>query len=268
MEIIPQHTYTYGDGIPAYKSGEWPGSKPSRFTGSKLILKPIKKPEKDFYICNSRHFPQKYSEEFIYNKGVKLVPPVIHEDIYKPKKRPLKPFKTEQKIFFRNKSFNPKDSIFDPNAKIYPLLQRKKRVGFLGKTLTEYNIENMMTKKKRVFTLGEQRNYFKNCKPGDKNYTCSDNSPDFFKEGGLIVGSTNRINLKKTSRKGNDNFYQTVDLNIKILNRNKIWSIRELMESLQFDKAYVKELNNWESKTFEDNKDSKENKDNKGQNKK
>jgi len=74
--------------------------------------------------------------------------------------------------------------------------------------------------------------------------------------------------LKKTSRKGNDNFYQTVDLNIKILNRNKIWSIRELMESLQFDKAYVKELNNWESKTFEDNKDSKENKDNKGQNKK
>ena len=51
-----------------------------------------------------------------------------------------------------------------------------------------------------------------------------------------------------------DNFYQTVDLNIKILNRNKIWSIRELMESLQFDKAYVKELNNWESKTFEDNK--------------
>jgi len=37
------------------------------------------------------------------------------------------------------------------------------------------------------------------------------------------------------------------------------------MESLQFDKAYVKELNNWESKTFEDNKESKENK---GQNKK
>ena len=41
MEIIPQHTYTYGDGVPAYKSGEWPGSKPNHFIGSKLILKPL-----------------------------------------------------------------------------------------------------------------------------------------------------------------------------------------------------------------------------------
>ena len=41
------------------------------------------------------------------------------------------------------------------------------------------------------------------------------------------------------------------------MNRNKIWSVRELMDSLKFDKNYVKELNNWESKVFEESKDEK-----------
>ena len=63
LEIVPQHTYSYGDGVPAYKSGEWYGSKPNHFIGSKLILKPIKRPEKEFKIGHSIHFPPKYSEE-------------------------------------------------------------------------------------------------------------------------------------------------------------------------------------------------------------
>ena len=257
MEIIPQHTYTYGDGLPAYKSGEWPGSRPSRFVGSKLILKPISKIPKDFYICNSRHFPQKYSEEYKFKKGLKLVPPFLHEDIYKPKKRPLKPYNEEPKIYIRNRSFRPMDTIFDPNIKVYPFLQRKKKFLGLGKVLTEYDIENVMNRKKRILTLGEQRNYMKICKPGDKNYTCVENSPDFYKMEGLIVGSTNRINMRKTQTKRGNNFYRTLDLNLKIMNRNKIWSVRELMDSLKFDKNYVKELNNWESKVFEESKDEK-----------
>ena len=48
MQIIPQRIYTYGDGLPAYKSGEWPGSKPCHFNSSKLILKPIKILKKNF----------------------------------------------------------------------------------------------------------------------------------------------------------------------------------------------------------------------------
>lgn len=43
MEVIPQRVFTYGDGIPAVKSGEWAGIRPSRWKGSKLILKPIKR---------------------------------------------------------------------------------------------------------------------------------------------------------------------------------------------------------------------------------
>lgn len=41
MEIVPQHVFTYEDGLPSYKSGEWPLKRPSRWKGSKLILKPI-----------------------------------------------------------------------------------------------------------------------------------------------------------------------------------------------------------------------------------
>ena len=50
----------------------------------------------------------------------------------------------------------------------------------MGQTLTEYYVEDTMNRKKRIFSLGEQRNYMKNCKPGDKNYTCVEYSPDFF----------------------------------------------------------------------------------------
>ena len=137
------------------------------------------------------------------------------------------------------------------------MLQTKKRVKHFNGSLTEYNIEDTMTRKKRIFSLGEQRNYMKNCKPGDKNYTCVENSPDFYLMEGLIVGSTNRLNINKTQRKGEYNFYRTMDVNLKIMNRNKIWHVKELMESLKFDKAYVKELNNWESKILEENKDEK-----------
>ncbi len=260
MEIIPQKVYTYGDGLPAYKSGEWPGSRPNHFIGSKLILKPIKKFEKDFYICNSRHFPQKYSEEYKFKKSLKSIPPYIHEDIYKPKKRPLKPILTEAKIFIRNRSFNPKDNFCNPNAKEYPLLQKKKKVQNSEQALNEYNIEEIMTRKKRIFSLEQQRNFFKTGKPGDKNYTCVENSPNYFKMEGLVPGSTNRINMRKTQRKGEDNFYHTMDLNIKILNQNKIYVMKELIESLNNDKKYVKELNIWESKVFEDDKDDKKRK--------
>ena len=251
MEIIPQHVYTYGDGIPAYKSGEWPGSKPSHFNSSKLILKPISYPEKEFTICHSKHFPQKYSEEYKFKKGLKTIPPYIHEDIYKPQKRRLKPIITEPEERFRNRSFRPKDQMY--STIIAPFLQRKLKVKQNILSMTEYGVETTMNRKKRIYSLEEKRNNMKKCKPGDKNYKCVENSPEYFKMEGLIVGSTNKLNLKKNTRKGEDNFYQTIDLNLKILDRNKIWKTKLLLDSLNNDKQYVEKLNSQESKVFEKN---------------
>ena len=117
-----------------------------------------------------------------------------------------------------------------------------------------------MNRKKRILSLEEQRNNKKICKPGDKNYNCVENSPDFFKMEGLIVGSTNRINFRKNIRKGEDPFYQTLDLSIRVLDRNKKWASKELMESLNYDKKYVAELNGWESKVFENEEQKNNNK--------
>ncbi len=259
LEIVPQHTYSYGDGVPAYKSGEWYGSKPNHFIGSKLILKPIKRPEKEFKIGHSIHFPPKYSEEYKFIPGRRKLYPLIHDDTYKPQKRYLVPNYSEPPTYPRNIGIRPPEQM--NSDFIAPLFQKKIRASYSrDNSKIEYGVESVMTRKKRILSLYEQRNKMINSNPGDKNYKCVENSPDFFKDGGLIVGSTNRMNYNKTTRKGDDNFYQTLDLGIKVLNDEKLWKSKIMKEDLDMDKNYVANLNKWEQNTFEENKENKENK--------
>ena len=256
---IPQHTFSYGDGVPAYKSGEWYGSKPNHFIGSKLILKPIKPPEKEFKIGHSIHFPPKYSKEYKFIPSRRKLYPLIHDDTYKPQKRYIVPHYSEPPQYPRNIGIRPPDQI--KSDFIAPLFQKKIRASYSrDNSKIEYGVESVMTRKKRILSLYEQRNKMINTNPGDKNYKCVDNSPDFFKDGGLIVGSTNRMNYNKTTRKGEDNFYQTLDLGIKVLNDDKLWTSKISKENMDMDKNYVANLNKWEEITFEENKENKENK--------
>ena len=252
LEIIPQHVYTYGDGVPAYKSGEWYGSKPNHFVGSKLILKPIKRPDKGFKIGHSIHFPPKYSEEYKFVPGKRKLYPLVHDDTYKPQKRYIVPHYSEPPYHPRNIGIRPPGQI--NSDFIAPLFQQKIRVNnSKDSSKIEYPVESVMTRKKRILSLYEQRNEMINCNPGDKNYKCVENSTDFFKEGGLIVGSTNRMNYNKTTRKGDDNFYKTLDLRIKVLDDDKLWTSKINRENLETDKTYVANLNQWEKNTFEEN---------------
>ena len=260
LEIIPQHTYSYGDGIPAYKFGEWPGSKSSHFKGSKLILKPIPRPEKPFKLGHSVHFPQRYSEEYKFIPSRKILHPIHHEEINKPLKKYIIPKFTSPKVYPRNINKRPPEQM---NSEfIAPLFQKKIRAQIPAHIEREWGLESRMNRKKRILSLYEQRNEMINSNPGDKNYKIVDNSADFFKEGGLIVGSTNKINYNKSTRRGEDNFYQTLDLNIKILNDDKIWQNKLTKESLNSDKNYVNNLNQWEENNFEGtgDKDKKEKK--------
>ena len=47
-----------------------------------------------------------------------------------------------------------------------------------------------MTQKARIKTIEEARNGLPMASLGDKNYKNPDYTPGFFKEGGLVVGST------------------------------------------------------------------------------
>ena len=259
LEIIPQNTYSYEEGIPAYKAGEWPGSRPSHFSSSKLILKPIQNPEKPFKLGHCVHFPQKYSEEYKFIPHRKQLCPLNHDDIYKPSKRCIIPKYSEPKIYYRSISRRPPEQM--NSDFIAPLFQKKYRISQgLGNNSKEWRIESKMNRKKRLLSLDERRNEMFHCNPGDKNYKNVDNSTDFFKEGGLIVGSTNRMNYNKTTRRGEDNFYQTLDLNVKVLNDNKIWENKLTKENFDSDKDYVLNLNHWEENNFDtDNKNKKEN---------
>ena len=259
VEVIPQKTFHYGDGVPAYKSGEWIGSRPSHFVSSKLILKPIKHPEKEFKLGHSIHFPPKYSEEYKFIPGRRKLYPLVHDDTFKAQKRYIEPKYSEPRIYPRNIGIRPPEQM--SLDFIAPLFQKKIRVNCSrDNDKVEYGVESVMTRKKRVLSLYEQRNQMINTNPGDKNYKCVENSPDFFKDGGLIVGSTNRINYNKTTRRGDDNFYQTLDLRIKVLNDGKLWKSKVMKENLDMDKNYVVNLNKWEENTFEENKKENENK--------
>ena len=54
----------------------------------------------------------------------------------------------------------------------------------------EYNEEKVMGMKKRVTNIYDQRNGLPMASLGDKIYKSPDYTPGFFKEGGLVAGST------------------------------------------------------------------------------
>lgn len=56
--------------------------------------------------------------------------------------------------------------------------------------MNEYSQEGKMGMKKRVHTIYDQRNGMPLSSLGDKIYKAPEYVPGFFKEGGLIVGST------------------------------------------------------------------------------
>ena len=129
---------------------------------------------------------------------------------------------------------------------------------------SEINIESMMNKKKRICSLEQQRNYYKKINPGDKNYRYAEHSPDFFKKGGLIVGSTNKIRITDNFNRLRNNIYETMDLNIKSLDDKKLWKSKVIQEKEKNDSGYVINLEQWEKRYIKED-ETKKNKDkNKG----
>jgi hypothetical protein len=259
LEVIPQRVYNYGDGVPAYKSGEWPGKRSSKFAGSKLILKQnrYKIIKENYFPGGVKHFPPRQSEEFKYVSGKKSVPPFLHDDSFRPTRRPIEPLYSELPVHPRNIGIRPPDQIGTDNCA--PLFVTKRHYPPLKNFEPEFNVENLMTRKKRIFSLQEQRNLIDVSYPGDKLYRCVENSPDFFKLEGIVVGSTNRINHKKTTRKGSDNFYSTLDLNIKILKPEKLWKSKVINDEIKEQEDYVNQLENWDKVLQEENENNNNN---------
>jgi hypothetical protein len=251
-EVIPQREYLI-DGFPARTYGDWPGIKPNKFNGSVRIIHPVEV-ERVFddreYKRNfgRRHFSELKSKEYEYNTGKKSKKDIMKNIIIPPKKNGIKKINytfSENKYDFEKKHFEHRfgyEKIPEPPFQIKTF----KPDGNYCST-KEMTIEDELGKKNRIYTIWQQRNYIDYKTPGDHFYKTNEYFPRFFHEGGLIVGSTNRINYNKTHSKKGNNFYETINLNIPVLDKNKLWKNKLKNEEIDDQINYVgKTITDWE----------------------
>jgi hypothetical protein len=155
----------------------------------------------------------------------------------------VKPKFTENKYDYSKRHFDEQCGV-----EILPEIYRIKTFFPDGNTRTfkEFPFEFELGAKQRVPNLTLQRNGMPIRAPGDKFYKNPEHLFNFYKEGGLIPGSTNTINNKRTVSTKSYNYYETLDLNVKTLDDNKIWSNKLKNEIKNYDETYVKTLSNWE----------------------
>ena len=252
---IPQRQYLINN-IPAGKYGEWPGIKPNHWKGSIKIIRPMR-PSKVFddgeipIEKNRRHYKEKFGFEKPYRTEKRLFS--AYNLKYEDKKEGLKAIKyvpTPVKSALERRHFPEKFGM----EKI-PFFRGIKTFYPNGncRTFNEMMLEKQIGGKKRIWSLTQQRNGIEMRNPGDKFYKASEQFPTYYKDGGLIPGSTIALNFNKTKSKKSYNFYETLDLTKQILDRNKLWENKVKNENLVFDKNYVeKYISNWEKNILKD----------------
>ena len=265
LKIIPAPLYKDKDGIPAYKSGEWPGIKPNHFERTRLMVRQIRKNIDYERKLSYKHIPEKRSKEYNFRPSVKLVNSYLKSIknnryknyINKERKQNIDSFKSasdnyDDNIFFGKK--RNKDKIIANHSLILPKLFKKINNFH---SLSEINIGNLMNRKKRILSLEQQRNYYKLLNPGDKNYRYAEYSQDFFKEGELIPGSSNRTRISDNYNKIKNDIYKFMNLNVKSLDVNKIWNNKIKKEMEDNEIQYVTNLENWDNIHIKDKDDTK-----------
>ena len=114
-------------------------------------------------------------------------------------------------------------------------------------TIDEHFLEIDMGQKVRVDGFDKKRNKLPFSSLGDKPYKFTEDSAGFYKEGGLIPGSTQPEKMDKKGR-GNSkivDYYATLDLTKKIMNKDMLWSEKVKKEELTEDKKAVSDLISW-----------------------
>lgn len=99
----------------------------------------------------------------------------------------------------------------------------------------------------RITNLYDQRNGLPMTSLGDKNYKNPDYTPDFFKEGGLIAGSTNQLRMKSSGNGKAIDFYSGLKLDQGPLNPGrKTWTQAVKEQRLNEELDAVNSLKDWE----------------------
>jgi hypothetical protein len=268
LKIIPSPLYKDSNGIPAYKSGEWPGIKPNHFERTRLMIKQLRKKLDYERKSSSRYIPEKRSNEYMFKPSLKLVKSYLENvrkqhQIDKGRKHEFDCLNKISDTYDNNLFFtrNRKLEKIKSSSLILPKLKKeiKTRNLVLYRSLSELNVEKAMTRKKRINSLEQQRNYYSIVNPGDKNYRYAECSENFFKEGGLIPGSTNILRYSENYNQIKNNIYEHMDLNVRSLDTDKIWNNKLERERKEREMRYVLNLENWDTRNVNFNEVNKKN---------
>jgi len=268
LKIIPSPLYKDSNGIPAYKSGEWPGIKPNHFERTRLMIKQLRKKLDYERKSSSRYIPEKRSNEYMFKPSLKLVKSYLENvrkqhQIDKGRKHEFDCLNKISDTYDNNLFFTRKRKLekIKSSSLILPKLKKeiKTRNLVLYRSLSELNVEKAMTRKKRINSLEQQRNYYSIVNPGDKNYRYAECSENFFKEGGLIPGSTNILRYSENYNQIKNNIYEHMDLNVRSLDTDKIWNNKLERERKEREMRYVLNLENWDTKNVNFNEVNKKN---------
>lgn len=268
LKIIPSPLYKDSNGIPAYKSGEWPGIKPNHFERTRLMIKQLRKKLDYERKSSSRYIPEKRSNEYMFKPSLKLVKSYLENvrkqhQIDKGRKHEFDCLNKISDTYDNNLFFTRKRKLekIKSSSLILPKLKKeiKTRNLVLYRSLSELNVEKAMTRKKRINSLEQQRNYYSIVNPGDKNYRYAECSENFFKEGGLIPGSTNILRYSENYNQIKNNIYEHMDLNVRSLDTDKIWNNKLERERKEREMRYVLNLENWDTRNVNFNEYNKKN---------
>ena len=268
LKIIPSPLYKDSNGIPAYKSGEWPGIKPNHFERTRLMIKQLRKKLDYERKSSSRYIPEKRSNEYMFKPSLKLVKSYLENvrkqhQIDKGRKHEFDCLNKISDTYDNNLFFTRKRKLekIKSSSLILPKLKKeiKTRNLVLYRSLSELNVEKAMTRKKRINSLEQQRNYYNIVNPGDKNYRYAECSENFFKEGGLIPGSTNILRYSENYNQIKNNIYEHMDLNVRSLDTDKIWNNKLERERKEREMRYVLNLENWDTRNVNFNEVNKKN---------
>ena len=236
------------EGIPIYK----PIFKIKRIKIKETIPK---------HIISKKIIPQKLSKEYVFRPCIKPVKSYLQSIKNKIRvlntRRHFEQKPTFDDIFgkkilnYSSRNIKPKDCLTS-GCTVLPNILSEQKKNFLSNSqitatsLAEINIEKIMNPKRRVFSLEQKRNFIKFRNPGDKNYRYVEETENFFKEGGLIVGSTNRFRRVNDFQKIKNNIYSTLDLRFKSLQPKKLWKYKIEKENEKNEYDYVNKLEEWE----------------------
>ena len=228
---------------------EWQGSYSAKFTTNRAhVAGP--NPDQDgkhplYRVEQRKHLVFPLSDEFKWVSSSKPVPLPDRRDRAEGKK--FIPFKPEDvKDYHERKHMPDRAACTTKTNDVWPFQRQTFATTHNRPSTTEHGVESQMTRKQRVRTMQQQRNSIGCAALGDKVYKAVEYDPGFFREGGLISGSTNALRQRNSGGGKAVDYYSRLKLDGPLNKDSKNYEQVTREQNHKREVGDVKELRQWE----------------------